>query len=1197
MRGLMVVLTLSLLGAMALGAEEIYREGFEGTVAGELPAGYTGDVGATEDEGFGGGRCLRVEGHEDNDIVSSGLIAFEPGAMLQFSARLRLAREAGAFWVQYACYDADGTMLCDAWGHDVLAHLTTSLDDWTLVQTVFTPNEAAPGASQIRLVLKWYSDPEGVAWLDDIAIRQIGEADELTNLRPIDLSAAANMGLRDETAGDGAGGWTDQGENDMRHLPSGVLEFQGVPLRIIDPAENAGRACIVLGGDAASQLPQRTEINVDERAESVLMLHNTAWSGPVGRTAATYTVTYADGEQHSFDVRIGIEASDWWSPETTERSVVAYLTHNPVAASVGLNLFEWRNPRPETEILRIEVQSPGEPAYMLVAMTVADGGPIMPALLSEPAPLLRKQDDTWRPIEMPWGVTEATATDFSFLQDAPCGIHGKLTARDGHFYWEDGTRARFFGTTVGWGSEVVEHGVAEKIALYLARSGVNLVRIHIADDCRREGAERHLEWDPEKLDRVDYLIARLKQHGIYVMFYTPMYGRYSQADGLASTIGRNAKIIGTFDERMQELTRQWWRLVLTHENRYLGHPLVEDPALAMLVLTNENELFARVPHLVEDEALAPYRQQLRERWNRWLLARYDSRDELARAWSSEEAVLQPDEDPAAGTVPLPVHRPALRVRDLAIFCDEIQREYYRDMIAFLRGLGVEVPITGTNHPYSRWGLRSLAEETDFVGMHMYWNHPARDGLTGNQSMLRDADPFGGTSSLVARTAAAKVAGKPLIIGEWNIPWPNRWRHEIMLSTAAYGCLQDWDALIWFCHFARVAQDGEPELACGVFSGGFDPPRGGLVPLAAAIFRRGDVAAARRLVEVESSDRIHDLLARAGQGSSLPLWRGLRWLPYLFRVETNFMDTRAINADADVVASDDPLRLPELAAARRRMVHLDPAAEPVESLQETYGARLRLVPSEDEEGDGRLPLLEPDEWGLPPASLPAREGGPGSAALTDDTCVRTATLYASDGDWRALARTYLQALTRWGLTAAGAQAVERRHLVSDTGEVVADHREGVFAIDAPRCRALITAQAEGGSVRLSGFTLTTDRPSTLAVISLTDRPLGETHRALITAVGDACLSGEELRANGSPLAIGARQEAPGKLRVATAGEPPMLLEPVRATIAIEGEARSVRCHALDGAGRRLEPVSVRRDGDSVSIRCDRPGSMYYELLLD
>src|SRR5712692_12047801 len=39
--------------------------------------------------------------------------------------------------------------------------------------------------------------------------------------------------------------------------------------------------------------------------------------------------------------------------------------------------------------------------------------------------------------------------DMSYLLDAPAGRHGFLTTRpDGHFYWADGTRARFWGINI-----------------------------------------------------------------------------------------------------------------------------------------------------------------------------------------------------------------------------------------------------------------------------------------------------------------------------------------------------------------------------------------------------------------------------------------------------------------------------------------------------------------------------------------------------------------------------------------------------------------------------------------------------------------------------------------------------------------------------------------------------------------------------
>ena len=56
---------------------------------------------------------------------------------------------------------------------------------------------------------------------------------------PISLAKHYTASLRDETAGDGKGGWTDQGDNDMRDLPVGRLTFAGVLYEV-------GNGCIAL---------------------------------------------------------------------------------------------------------------------------------------------------------------------------------------------------------------------------------------------------------------------------------------------------------------------------------------------------------------------------------------------------------------------------------------------------------------------------------------------------------------------------------------------------------------------------------------------------------------------------------------------------------------------------------------------------------------------------------------------------------------------------------------------------------------------------------------------------------------------------------------------------------------------------------------------------------------------------------------
>lgn len=82
-------------------------------------------------------------------------------------------------------------------------------------------------------------------------------------------------------------------------------------------------------------LPQRAEIEIGQKAEALLLLHNTAWSGERGTTAAAFTVHYAEGQSEQFEVRTGTQATDWWTPTNTEASAVA-ITHSIGSGSYGL---------------------------------------------------------------------------------------------------------------------------------------------------------------------------------------------------------------------------------------------------------------------------------------------------------------------------------------------------------------------------------------------------------------------------------------------------------------------------------------------------------------------------------------------------------------------------------------------------------------------------------------------------------------------------------------------------------------------------------------------------------------------------------------------------------------------------------------------------------------------------------------------
>ena len=384
-------------------------------------------------------------------------------------------------------------------------------------------------------------------------------------------------------------------------------------------------------------------------------------------------------------------------------------------------------------------------------------------------------EDEFYPIDM--GNRSTFAFDLSYLLDAPAGKHGFLSTReDGHFYFEDGTRARFWGTNFAHDRAIFgSHEMMDAIAEKLASVGCNMIRFHFFDwfwdwwgkssndsgeethafvsDVEKEESSdylagsifdesyddtRHLS--EEKLERLDYTIYALKQRGIYTYMDLLDYRNFTSADGVVASEGLNwgAKPASIYDSRLIELQKEYARSLLTHENAHTGLRYVDDPAICAVELTNENSLFwEQALHL------PPYYvDELRELWNRWLLEQYGDREGLAEAWTNHQGrgALMVDEDPEEGTVRLPnvvdafrldwAHRSygdpregTVRCNDGARFYYALQWEYYVEMRDYLRSLGVKVPISACVTPHVAPDLKAVADELDFISNGTYYDHP------------------------------------------------------------------------------------------------------------------------------------------------------------------------------------------------------------------------------------------------------------------------------------------------------------------------------------------------------------------------------------------------------------------------------------------------------------------------------------------
>ncbi len=526
----------------------------------------------------------------------------------------------------------------------------------------------------------------------------------------------------------------------------------------------------------------------------------------------------------------------------------------------------------------------------------------------------------WFPFTFPAADTNLDQIDLTALLDAPAGRHGFVTVQgDGHFYFEDATRARFFGTNVGGAACAPDKQQAAAIAARLAKYGCNMLRLHSMDGRHNPlidyagGTSR--QFDAEALDRIDYFIAQLKRRGIYVYLDLLDYRWFRTADGVEQgdqfthNWAGSMKGASIFDPRMIELQQQYASMLLDHRNPYTGLRYADEPAIAVLETTNENSVFYFLRN--NDLSLPYYRDQLSRRWNDWLREQYGDRARLDRAWTDElgQRALLDEEDFAERTVQFPfgglrhvvdqaTGKPfqgafaAARVRDALRFLEGVQTAYYTAMRQHLKQVGVKIPIAGTNQMFTGVDTHVEATQNDFMSRNQYWRHPHRNARPfwkfANEPML--AVDLATERTPLTVIARSSVAGKPQAVAEYNFPWPNEYRAEGLIMSVAYACLQDWDIFLLFSY-----QPGDPNLS--MFRSQSDPARWGEVPAAAAMFLRGDVSAARNTVHVVQN-RKDRFLPRPD--TSEAKYTCQRFLTFLSKVRAAFVEDQ-YDGEADVGA--------------------------------------------------------------------------------------------------------------------------------------------------------------------------------------------------------------------------------------------------------------------------------------------------------
>lgn len=229
----------------------------------------------------------------------------------------------------------------------------------------------------------------------------------------------------------------------------------------------------------------------------------------------------------------------------------------------------------------------------------------------------------------------SNATSVAGWLPRPAGGQGFVRVEKGRLRTDAGP-IRFWATNLCFEACFPAHEQAERMAARLARLGINCVRMHHIDSRHIWGkSPNKLTIDPERLERLDYLIAQLKRHGVYTNLNLHVSRWFGPEEGFAAREGRPNydKGLDNFEPRMIELQRRYARDLLAHVNPYTGKAYTAEPAVAFVEINNENSIFSIWQAGGLDDLPEPYATTYRKLWNDWLRRKYGTTAALAKAWN------------------------------------------------------------------------------------------------------------------------------------------------------------------------------------------------------------------------------------------------------------------------------------------------------------------------------------------------------------------------------------------------------------------------------------------------------------------------------------------------------------------------------------------------------------------------------------
>ena len=674
-------------------------------------------------------------------------------------------------------------------------------------------------------IMLGFQDSFGTLLVRNLKVEDLGTG--------LDLRRAANMGLADEKANDGRGGWSDQGpDNDAaRFKPRSDGLYAGIPFRVIEPKKNGGKSVLSMksfhfpsGLESA-----KTELKHPEKAAYLYLLHTMCHN--TKGIAGILEIAGTNGKMQKIPVAIGKDIADWWNPKRLENAYPAVLWNNSQGGTVGVYVSKFKLSADVSPVSSVTFRSVNQaPVWIILGATLSDTDYSFPDIRK----VVTKADRKWRPLPPAKpGVIAGSALDRSALTGKTAVTERVIVNSAGQLALEGSSELPVRFLTVADSYETFRMFQSKKhieeYARQLRLQGYNMARLHYLDSILMSGSKKALEFNQKNLDKFDYYVYCMKKNGIYLNLdaMCSLYGYDLGNTWYPDKSGRNFGYDIYFKESVKENWRKGVGQLLTHVNPYTKTRLAEDPVLAIVNGKNEQEFALMAWKYPENP------QYMLPSWRNFLKRRYRTIAAFNAVWGTNakewnEIRIFTQQDATARS---------RRGEDVARYKTELESGMYDWYVAELRKMGYNGIVT--NYDMGQ-NLRYIALRKPFqaIGMHSYHGHPSASGqfeqTIDQSSSITNADTmFRGINS-------TRLRGKPLLVTEYGIVFWNKYRYEQAFAMGAYAAFQDHSALTVHSQTVTI----EPEKAIRPFGCSSDPVIRASEFLTAYLFRRGDVAPAR-----------------------------------------------------------------------------------------------------------------------------------------------------------------------------------------------------------------------------------------------------------------------------------------------------------------------------------------------------------------